>query len=93
MRFATAVAKPWSGDQHGRAELLASLECSRYITLDWNSDPALRRRSNAGLNKGEAKHALARAVFFHRLGEITPRSRYARVTRCVSGMHEDFNVG
>jgi len=25
---------------------------------------------NAGLNKGEARNALARAVFFHRLGEI-----------------------
>ena len=24
------------------------------FTLDWISDPALRRRSNAGLNKGEA---------------------------------------
>ena len=37
-------------------------------------DPALRRRSNAGLNKGEAKHALAKAVFFHRLGEIRDRT-------------------
>ena len=25
---------------------------------------------NAGLNKGEARNALARAVFFHRLGQI-----------------------
>jgi TnpA family transposase len=40
------------------------------FTLDWISDPALRRRTNAGLNKGEARNALARAVFFHRLGEI-----------------------
>ena len=40
------------------------------FTLDWISDPALRRRANAGLNKGEARNALARAVFFHRLGEI-----------------------
>ena len=44
------------------------------FTLDWISDPALRRRSNAGLNKGEAKHALTRAVFFHRLGEIRDRT-------------------
>ena len=29
------------------------------FTLDWISDPALRRRSNAGLNKGEARNALA----------------------------------
>src|SRR5271166_767769 len=38
------------------------------FTLDWISDPALRRRTNAGLNKGEARNALARAAFFHRLG-------------------------
>jgi hypothetical protein len=29
---------------------------------------------NAGLNKGEARNALARAVFFNRLGEIRDRS-------------------
>ncbi|RML79343.1 Tn3 family transposase, partial [Pseudomonas savastanoi pv. savastanoi] len=28
----------------------------------------------AGLNKGEARNALARAVFFNRLGEIRDRS-------------------
>ena len=44
------------------------------FTLDWISDPVLRRRSNAGLNKGEAHHALKRAVFFHRLGEIRDRT-------------------
>ncbi len=30
----------------------------------------LRRRVHAGLNKGEARNALARAVFLDRLGEI-----------------------
>ena len=44
------------------------------FTLDWISDPALRRRTSAGLNKGEAHHALKRAVFFHRLGEIRDRT-------------------
>ncbi len=44
------------------------------LMLDWISDPALRRRTNAGLNKGEARNALARAVFFHRLGEIRDRT-------------------
>ena len=34
----------------------------------------MRRRANAGLNKGEARNALARAVFFHRLGEIRDRT-------------------
>lgn len=44
------------------------------FTFDWISDPALRRRSNAGLNKGEARNALARALFFHRQGEIRDRT-------------------
>lgn len=34
----------------------------------------LRRRVHAGLNKGEARNALATAVFFNRLGEIRDRS-------------------
>ena len=44
------------------------------FTLDWISDPALRRRASAGLNKGEARNALARAIFFHRLGEFRDRT-------------------
>jgi len=40
---------------------------------DWFRDPAWRRRVQAGLNKGEAHKALARAVFMHRLGEIRDR--------------------
>ena len=44
------------------------------FTLAWLEDPALRRRVTAGLNKGEARNALARAVFFNRLGEIRDRS-------------------
>lgn len=39
------------------------------FTLAWLQDPALRRRVTAGPNKGEARNALARAVFFNRLGE------------------------
>ncbi|MGA7902084.1 MAG: Tn3 family transposase [Terrimicrobiaceae bacterium] len=46
---------------------IGCLERTLFI-LDWISDPALRRRSNAGLNKGEARNALARALFFHRHG-------------------------
>jgi len=38
------------------------------------TDPALRRRSHAGLNKGEARNALARTLFFHRHGEIRDRT-------------------
>jgi len=42
--------------------------------LDWLQSVELRRRVHAGLNKGEARNALARAVFFYRLGEIRDRS-------------------
>ena len=44
------------------------------FTLDWMRSTDLRRRANAGLNKGEARNSLARAVFFHRLGEIRDRT-------------------
>ena len=44
------------------------------FTLQWLSDPALRQRSHAGLNKGEASNSLRRAVFFHRQGEIRDRT-------------------
>lgn len=42
--------------------------------MQWLSDPVLRQRSHAGLNKGEASNALRRAVFFHRQGEIRDRT-------------------
>ena len=44
------------------------------FTLDWLQNVELRRRVQAGLNKGEAKNALSRAVFFNRLGELRDRS-------------------
>ena len=44
------------------------------FTLQWLSDPALRQRSHAGLNKGEASNALRRAVSFHRQGEFRDRT-------------------
>jgi TnpA family transposase len=44
------------------------------FTLEWLQNPELRRRVQVGLNKGEAKNALARAVFFNRLGELRDRT-------------------
>ncbi len=44
------------------------------LGLSWYQDLDLRRRINAGLNKGGARNALARAVFFNRLGELRDRS-------------------
>ena len=43
------------------------------FTLNWLSDPTLRQRSHAGLNKGEASNSLRRALFFHRQGEFRDR--------------------
>ena len=45
----------------------------------------LRRRVTAGLNKGEAGNALARAVFFNLLGEIRDSS-YEQQRYRVSGL-------
>jgi hypothetical protein len=44
------------------------------FTLEWLQSPELRRRVQVGLNKGEAKNALARAIFFNRLGELRDRT-------------------
>lgn len=44
------------------------------FALDWIQNVELRRRVQAGLNKGEARNALARAVFLNRLGEMRDRS-------------------
>jgi TnpA family transposase len=52
---------------------LGRIERTLFI-LDWLQNVELRRRVHAGLNKGEARNALARAVFIHRLGEIRDRS-------------------
>jgi TnpA family transposase len=51
---------------------LGRIERTLFI-LDWLQSVELRRRVQAGLNKGEARNALARAVFFNRLGEIRDR--------------------
>ena len=42
--------------------------------LDWVDDPEQRRRTGSILNKGEARNALARAIFFNRLGELRDRT-------------------
>ena len=52
---------------------LGRIERTRF-TLDWMQHVELRRRVQIGLNKGEARNALARAVFLNRLGELRDRS-------------------
>ncbi len=44
------------------------------FALEWMQNVELRRRVQIGLNKGESKNALARALFLNRLGEIRDRS-------------------
>lgn len=51
------------------------------FVLDWLEMPALRRQATAELNKGEARHALARAVCFHRLGRLRDRAAVAQQYR------------
>lgn len=69
--------------QNGLAKALqeiGKIERSLFM-LDWYQDPALRRRINANLNKGEARNALARGVFFNRLGELRDRSYEDQMNR------------
>ncbi len=74
--------------QNGLAVALRELgKIERTLfTLDWLQDVDLRRRVNAGLNKGEAKNALARAVFFNRLGEMRDR-RFEHQRYRASGLN------
>lgn len=56
------------------------------FALDWLLDSGLRQRVTAGLNKGEAKNTLARAVCFNRLGEIRDRT-YEMQRHRASGLN------
>jgi TnpA family transposase len=56
------------------------------FTLDWIKNLDLRRRAHAGLNKGEARNALARALFFNRLGELRDR-RFENQAFRASGLN------
>jgi Tn3 transposase DDE domain len=49
----------------------SSAHCSRSIG---SKNPILRHRIQLGLDKGEARNALARAIYFCRLGEMRDRS-------------------
>lgn len=64
---------------------LGRLERSLYM-LRWLLDPDLRRRAHTGLNKGEARNALARAIFFCQLGELRDRTFENQVYR-ASGLN------
>ena len=79
---ASAMLKKLSGypRQNGLAVALRDIgriERSHFM-LGWYCDPELRRRTGLGLNKGEARNTLARAIFFNRLGERRDRSAARR---------------
>ena len=52
--------------------------------LDWMENPKLRMECQAGLNKGEARHSLAKAVFAHSQGRIHDRSADAQQKRAMA---------
>ena len=64
---------------------LGKLERTLF-TMDWISDPELRRSTGQELNKGESRNSLSRAVFIHRLGEIRDRT-YENQQHRVSGLN------
>jgi TnpA family transposase len=54
--------------------------------LDWLESPELRRRCQAGLNKGEQRHALAQAICTFKQGRIADRGTEALQYR-ASGLN------
>jgi len=64
---------------------LGRLERSIFL-LEYICDLELRRRIHTGLNKGEARNAMARAVFFNRLGELRDRT-YENQKHRASGLN------
>ena len=52
--------------------------------LNWIENSNLRKECQAGLNKGEARHSLARAVFAHAQGRIQDRSDVAQQKRAMA---------
>ena len=58
----------------------------RLFMLQWSSDVDLRRRAQAGLNTGEAHHALRRSPSISRRGEIRDRSSEGEHD-CIASMN------
>jgi TnpA family transposase len=56
------------------------------FTMEWLENADLRRRVTVGLNKGEQRNALARAVYFYRRGIVQERS-FEEMTSRASGLN------
>lgn len=77
-RCASAMWRKLAGfpRQNPVARALREVERIRrtLFMLDWFDDPEQRRRIGSILNKGEARNALARAIFFNHLCELRVRT-------------------
>ena len=62
---------------------IGRIERSLFI-LKWITDIELQKRAQFGLNKGEAHHALKRALNFNRRGEIRDRKLQSQQDRMSS---------
>jgi hypothetical protein len=74
-RLLRTLTQPLMLELRARLDGLLYTDTSiRGATRKYFRDEALRRRVLIGLNKGEALHALARQLFFGRLGELRDRA-------------------
>ena len=70
---------------HLALQEVGKLERTLFM-LDWLESPDLRRRCQAGLNKGEQRHALTGAICTFRQGRIADRTHEAQQYR-ASGLN------
>jgi len=64
---------------------MGRIERTLYV-LTWFQSPGLRQRVTGGLNKGEARNALAQAILFNRRGTVQDRSYEDQCNR-ASGLN------
>lgn len=69
----TLAATPRQGGLAAALAEIGRVERTIFM-LEWMLHPDLRHRVQMGLNKGEARNNLARAVFFNRLGQLHDRT-------------------
>ena len=67
------AAYPRQNEQAAGLRDVGRVERSLFM-IDWITDPAMRRRAHIRLNKGQAHHALKRAINFHQRGELRDRT-------------------
>ena len=67
------AAYPRQNEMAAALREVGRIERSLFM-IDWTTDPDMRRRTQVGLNKGEAHHALKRAINFYQRGELRDRT-------------------